>query len=101
MENLAAKKPREKVILGVMLLFYGVLSTRYFPGQPGKSLFETMTHIFSIAPINLGATLIIVPFLQKAAGQRLPWDRVVRIFLAVAVCVEILVGLAVYFQRGA
>lgn len=89
------------MILAFLLLFYVVLSTRFFPGQPGKSLVETMIHIFAIAPINLGATLILVPFLQKAAGQRLPWDRVVRIFLSVAVCVEILVGLAVYFQRGA
>lgn len=91
-------KKREWAVLAFMAFGYGILSIRYFPGQQGKTIFETVTHVFAIAPVTLGATLVIVSLLQKAAGERLPWSRVSRIFLTVSLCVEILVGLSLHFQ---
>lgn len=91
-------KKREWAVLGFMVFCYGLLSIRYFPAQPGKTIFETVSHVFSIAPVTLGATLVIVSLLQKAAGERLPWIRVGRIFLTVSLCVEILIGLSLHFQ---
>lgn len=93
-------KLRERIILVFLALCCAVLSTRYYPEQPGKTTFETMTHFLSMAPITMGATLIIVSLLQKTTGHRLPWGKIIRIFLTIAICLEILVGLSIYFQGG-
>lgn len=58
---------------------------------------ETLLHLFSVAPISLGATLIIVALLQRLAGDRLPVNRIIRVFLLVAIFLEFILGLSHYY----
>lgn len=83
------------VLLGVIYL---MTSLRFFPGQAMKSLVETLIHLFSVAPIILGATLLLVSVLQRLVGDRLPWDRVVRLYLTMAILLECILGLSHYFE---
>ncbi|MFZ5775737.1 MAG: hypothetical protein ACOY3Z_09670 [Thermodesulfobacteriota bacterium] len=85
------------IFLGLLGFVYLLTSLRFFPGQPMKSVVETLTHIFSVAPIILGATMVLASVLQRLVGQRLPWDRVARLYLAVAILLECILGLSHYF----
>ena len=91
-------KIREQVSLSILIIVYLLASVRYFPGRVMHSLVETLIHVLSVAPINLGATLVIVAVLQRLVKERLPFSRSLRLFLMVAICLEFILGLAHYFE---
>lgn len=94
---------KERSNLWPLLLLAGVyivFSLRYFPGDALKTLVETVLQIVTIAPIPGGATLVLVNFLQRSAGDKMPWDRMVRIYLTLGVMVEILFGVYDYLGQG-
>jgi len=94
------QKIREQISLAILVVVYLLASVRYFPGQALHSLVETLTHVLSVAPISLGATLLIVAILQRLVKERLPLSRSIRFFLVVAICLEFIIGLAHYFEMG-
>lgn len=89
-------------LLSLLLLagVYFTCSLRYFPGNILKTAVETVLQIVTIAPIPGGATLVLVNFLQRSAGQKMPWDRMARIYLTLGVMVEILFGVHDYLGKG-
>lgn len=93
-------KIREQTSLAILIVVYLLASVRYFPGRALHSMVETLIHILSVAPINLGATLLIVAVLQRLVKERLPLDRSARFFLVVGICLEFIIGLAHYFEMG-
>ena len=94
---------KEKSNVLSLLLLAGVYlgcSMRYFPGNGMKTAVETLLQLVTIAPLPGGATLILVNFLQRSAGQKMPWDRIARIYLTLGVVVEILFGVHDYLGQG-
>lgn len=83
-------------LAGVYVLF----SMRYFPGNAAKTALETAIQIVSVAPLPIGATLLLVSFLQRRAGQKMPWDRVVRVYLTLGVMLEIFLGFYDYYLKA-
>lgn len=79
---------------------YLLCSLRYFPGNVWKTAVETALQLVTIAPLPGGATLVLVNFLQRSAGQKMPWDRMVRIYLTLGLMIEILIGAYVYLGQG-
>jgi hypothetical protein len=75
---------------------YLFCSFRYFPGRRLDTLLQTAGHIASIGPYTLGATLVIASVLHKMSGERLPWKSIIRIFLAVSIMLELVLGIANY-----
>ncbi|MHB1015140.1 MAG: hypothetical protein ACYC2W_07665 [Desulfurivibrionaceae bacterium] len=94
------QKIREQISLSILAVVYLLASVRYFPGQAMHSMVETMIHVLSVAPINLGATLIIVAVLQRLVKERLPLSRTLRFYFVVAICLEFILGLAHYFEMN-
>jgi hypothetical protein len=92
------RKIREQISLAVMVVVYLLASVRYFPGRVMHSIMETLLHILSVAPISLGATLLIVAVLQRLVKERLLFNRTLRLFLMVAICLEFLLALAHYLE---
>jgi len=82
--------------LTALLMGYLLCSLRYFPGNWTKTAVETALQIVTIAPLPGGATLILVNFLQRSAAQKMPWDRMVRIYLTIGLMVEFLFGVHDY-----
>ena len=80
----------------MLTAFYLLCSLRYYPGQAARTLLETALQILTIAPLPAGATMLLVGFLQKSAGERMPWDRVARIYLTLGVIIEFFFGLYDY-----
>ncbi len=79
---------------------YVLCSLRYFPGNVIKTAVETVLQIVTIAPLPGGATLVLVNFLQRSAGQKMPWDRMARIYLTLGLMVEIIFGVHDYLGQG-
>lgn len=84
-----------------MVAVYLLLSVRYFPGKIMLTLVETATQILSMAPVNIGATMFLVIILQKLTGEKMLKSRIARIFLLVAITIELLVNLSLYMGQGA
>ena len=89
---------REQISLAILGVVYLLASIRYFPWRAMHSMVETLIHVLSVAPINLGATLLLVAVLQRLLKERLPFSRTLRLFLVVALCLEFILGLAHYFE---
>ena len=90
---------KEKITLFVLLLTYLLCSIRYFPGQWQHSLLATLRQMLVVAPIAVGMTLIAVSFFQRLAGEKLPGERVLRIFLMLGIIGEFFFGLADYLGQ--
>ncbi|OGR00531.1 MAG: hypothetical protein A2505_01125 [Deltaproteobacteria bacterium RIFOXYD12_FULL_55_16] len=95
--RLNMQRMMERISLAVLAVVYLLASVRYFPGRAMHSVVETLIHVMSVAPISLGATLVIVTVLQRLVKERLPFSRTARLFLVVAICLEFILGLAHYF----
>lgn len=93
-------KIRESLSLALLAAIYLAGSVRYFPGNAGKTVVETLVQILSVAPLPAGATILLVSFMQRRAGQRMPWDRMLRIYLTLGLMVELLYGLHDYLGRA-
>ena len=98
------RKIREQISLAILVVVYLLASVRLFrandtgPVLVMKSIVETLIHLLSVAPISLGATLLIVAVLQRLVKERLPFSRTLRLFLVTAICLEFILGLAHYFE---
>lgn len=92
------KKLKEKVSLALLIAVYIVLSFRYFPGNVSKTGIETLIEILSVAPLAGGATILFVSFLQRTSGEKVPWDRSLRLYLTVGVMAEFVFGVYHYLS---
>ncbi len=94
------KNLKEKVSLVVLVAVYIVLSFRYFPGNFPKTAVETLIEVLSMAPLAGGATILVVSFLQRTSGEKIPWDRSLRLYLTVGVMAEFVFGVYHYLSVG-
>lgn len=95
---MVSQKNKNMVSLIVLLGVYLLCSLRYFPDNALKTVVETLLQIITVAPLPGGATLILVNFLQRSAEQKMPWDRMVRIYLTIGVMVEFIFGVHNYLK---
>lgn len=93
-------KTKEKITLILLGIVYLLMSLRYFPGRWADTAVATLNHLLSAVPITIGLTLLIVSIFQKIVGARLPYDRVVRIYLFFGIIVEFFYGLSNYATQG-
>ncbi len=93
-------KVKETVSLIVLISIYVIFSLRFFPGDFIKTAVETALQIVKVAPIPIGGTILLVSFLQRTSGEKLPMDRAVRIYLTIAIIVEFLFGIYDYASKG-
>jgi len=91
---------KERFSLALLAAVYLLCSVRYYPGQAAKTLLETVLQILYVAPLPGGATLLLVNFIQKSAGERMPWDRAARIYLTLGIITEFFFGLYHYLDQA-
>ena len=90
------KKIQEKIALFVLTGVYVLFAGRYFPGRLQESLVATGMHLLVAVPIVTGVTILVVSVLQRMGDGRLPWDRILRIFLTFGIIFEFFFGLYHY-----
>ena len=63
----------------------------------GKS---TLVQLLQTAPFVVGLTILVVTFMQRATGERLPWDRRVRIYCTLGIIIGFFYALNEYWLRA-
>lgn len=91
-------KSRETLTLIILTVIYLLCIVRYFPGRPMDTLMETLSHFLSVGFYGMGLTLVLVSFLKRISGERLPWDRVARLYLTFGLFIEFFCGMYNYFE---
>ena len=86
------------ISLSILGVLYLLASVRYYPDNVSKTAVETVLQMLSTAPFTIGCTLLFVSFFQKRAGEKLPWDRTLRIFLMLSLVFELLLGIQDYIK---
>ena len=52
------------------------------------------------APFVVGLTILVVSFMQRSSGERLPWDRIVRIYCTLGIIIGFFYALNEYWLRA-
>lgn len=87
---------REKVTLWVSAIIYLLFNMRVGPDLVG-TLKATSLQILQTAPYAAGFTYVIISFLQYMAdGEKLPWDRQLRLFFLIGIMTGLFFGIYEY-----
>ena len=91
---------KEKISLVLLVLVYLLVCVRYFPNRPMDTLKATLTHLFESVPYIIAVTVLVVSVMQKVVGQKLPKDRIARIYLTFGLIAEFFLGIYHYLNQG-
>ncbi len=87
---------KEKVTFYLSGLLYLLFNVR-LASTPLESVKATIWQIVQTAPFIIGVTWMIVLFMQYMAnGQKMPWDRRVRLFFALGIMAGLIYGIYEY-----
>ncbi len=84
---------RDKVIIAMGTVLWLFVVFRYYPGDPGRSMWETGVKIFWSSGLALIFTRILVRFLTWIEKTRPSPPRIVKIFLALLVAFGIMLAI--------
>ncbi len=90
------KNLREKVSFYASGIVYLLFNLRLSSDIP-DSLIETFWQIMRTAPYVAGVTWVLISFFQYMAnGEKMPWDRRLRLFFAIGIMVGLFLGIYEY-----
>ncbi len=92
---------REKITLTLSGLLYLVMNL--VTGESAAAIVRgTAWQLLTMLPWTAGLTGVVVIFLkQLSGGEKVPWDRVLRIFFAIGIIASLLMAISQYAQMGA
>lgn len=89
-----------KVSFYVSALLYLLFNLRLGPDAI-TTLKATLWQLLQTAPYVAGATYVIIALLQYMAdGEKLPWDRRLRLFFALGIMAGLVYGIYEYAGQG-
>jgi len=94
-------KHQEKIALALLVAVYLLCGFRYFPDQPGKTLFITTRHFLTTAPFIIGSLIIIISLVKKVAGKTLSAVKTARLYLTMGIVLEFFLGIYNYLKINA
>lgn len=87
---------KEKITFYLSGVLYLLFNIR-LASTPLESVKATLWQILQTAPFIIGITWVIVVFLQYMAnGQKMPWDRRIRLFFAIGIMAGLIYGIYEY-----
>lgn len=87
---------KEKITFYLSGLLYLLFNIR-LGSTPLESIKASIWQIVQTAPFIIGVTWMIVLFMQYMAnGQKMPWDRRVRLFFAIGIMAGLIYGIYEY-----
>ena len=93
-------KIKKNFSLGLVILVYLIFNLRYAPESPAATIKSTLVQLLMTAPFVVGLTILVVSFMQRSTGERLPWDRVARIYCTLGIIIGFFYALSEYWQRA-
>jgi hypothetical protein len=88
---------RKNISLGLVIAVYLLFNLRYTPDSLAVTVKSTLVQLLVTSPFVVGLTILIVSFMQRATGEKLPWDRRVRIYCTLGIIIGLLYALNEYW----
>ena len=91
---------KKNISFGLVICAYLLFNLRYDPGSLNTSIKSTLVQLLMTAPFVVGLTILVVSFMQRSSGERLPWDRIVRIYCTLGIIIGFFYALNEYWLRA-
>jgi len=91
---------KKNISLVAVIITYLFFNFRYSPESPVDSIKSTLVQLLLTSPFVVGLTILVVSFMQRSTGERLPWDRVARIYCTLGIIIGFFYALNEYWLRG-
>jgi amino acid permease len=86
--------------LFLVILAYLLFNLRFAPENLKHSFTSTLVQLLATAPFVAGLTILVVSFIQRSTGERLPWDRIIRIYCTIGIIIGFFYGLSEYWLKA-
>jgi hypothetical protein len=93
-------KFKKNISLFLVILVYLLFNLRYTPESLPDSFKSTLIQLLTTAPFVVGLTILVVSFMQRSTGERLPWDRIIRIYCTLGIIIGFFYGLNEYWLKA-
>jgi len=91
---------KKNISLGLVVWAYLLFNLRYTPESLVTTFRSTLIQILMTAPFVVGLTILVVSFMQRSTGERLPWDRIARIYCTLGIIIGFFYALNEYWLRA-
>jgi hypothetical protein len=91
---------KRNISLAVVIIFYLLFNFRYSPESLANSIKSSLVQLLITSPFVVGLTILIVTFMQRSTGDRLPWDRIVRIYCTLGIIIGFFYALNEYWLKA-
>ena len=91
---------KKNISLALVIITYLLFNFRYSPGSMLISVKSTMIQLLFTAPFVIGLTILVVSFMQRSTGERLPWDRIARIYCTLGIIIGFFYALNEYWLNA-
>jgi len=91
------QKFKKNVSLSAVIFAYLLFNLRYTAESLSHSFKSTLFQLLTTAPFVVGLTILVVSFMQRSTGERLPWDRIIRIYCTLGIIIGFFYGLNEYW----
>ncbi|NOQ67095.1 MAG: hypothetical protein GQ556_07765 [Desulfobacterales bacterium] len=88
---------KKNISLVVVIITYLLFNFRYSPESFAYSIKSTLIQILITSPFVIGLTILVVSFMQRSSGERLPWDRIIRIYCTLGIIIGFFYALSEYW----
>jgi hypothetical protein len=91
---------KKNISLGLVITAYLLFNLRYAPESLAVTVKSTLVQLLVTSPFVIGLTILAVTFMQRATGEKLPWDRRIRIYCTLGIIIGLLYALNEYWLRA-
>ena len=91
---------KKNISLVAVIFFYLLFNFRYSPESFAFSIKSTLVQILVTSPFVIGLTILVVSFMQRSTGERLSWDRIVRIYCTLGIIIGFFYALNEYWLNA-
>ena len=88
---------KKNISFVAVIITYLLFNFRYSPESFAYSIKSTLIQILITSPFVIGLTILVVSFMQRSSGERLPWDRIVRIYCTLGIIIGFFYALSEYW----
>ena len=88
---------KKNVSLAAVIAAYLLFNFRYAPESYVLTIKSTLVQLLLTSPFVVGLTILVVSFMQRSTGERLPWDRIARIYCTLGIIIGFFYALNEYW----
>ena len=91
---------KKNISLAAVIVVYLLFNFRYSPESLADSIKSTLVQLLLTSPFVVGLTILIVSFMQRSTGEKIPWDRIVRIYCTLGIIIGFFYALNEYWLNN-